>query len=53
MILWGMAPRVKEMNLSCSCLLGLGTIGQGMIKNFEGLVAMRVVVGLFEAGLFP
>lgn len=25
----------------------------GLVRNFEGLVAMRVLLGLFEAGLFP
>jgi MFS family permease len=25
----------------------------GLINSFEGLVAMRVLLGLFEAGLFP
>ncbi|CAE7210391.1 MFS general substrate transporter [Pyrenophora teres f. teres] len=34
-------------------LWGLSTIGMGLITNFEGLVAMRVLLGFFEAGLFP
>lgn len=34
-------------------LWGIATMGQGLVNNFEGLVAMRVLVGLFEAGLFP
>ncbi|KAH7138152.1 major facilitator superfamily domain-containing protein [Dendryphion nanum] len=34
-------------------LWGISTIGMGLVKNFEGLVAMRVLLGLFEAGLFP
>lgn len=34
-------------------LWGIATVGQGLIHNFEGLVAMRVLIGLFEAGLFP
>lgn len=34
-------------------LWGIATMGQGLINNFGGLVAMRVLVGLFEAGLFP
>jgi hypothetical protein len=25
----------------------------GLVNSFGGLVAMRVLVGLFEAGLFP
>jgi hypothetical protein len=25
----------------------------GLVTNFGGLVAMRLLVGLFEAGLFP
>jgi len=34
-------------------LWGIATMGQGLINNFGGLVAMRLLVGLFEAGLFP
>jgi MFS family permease len=32
-------------------LWGIATIGQGLVNNFGGLVAMRLLVGLFEAGL--
>ncbi|KAF2758181.1 MFS general substrate transporter [Pseudovirgaria hyperparasitica] len=34
-------------------LWGIATVGQGLIKSVEGLVAMRVLIGFFEAGLFP
>ncbi|KAF2685922.1 MFS general substrate transporter [Lentithecium fluviatile CBS 122367] len=34
-------------------LWGISTIGMGLVNNFEGLVAMRVILGFFEAGLFP
>lgn len=34
-------------------LWGISTIGMGLITSFGGLVAMRVLVGFFEAGLFP
>lgn len=34
-------------------LWGIATMGQGLVHSFGGLVAMRVLVGLFEAGLFP
>jgi MFS family permease len=34
-------------------LWGIATIGMGLVKNFEGLIALRVVLGFFEAGLFP
>lgn len=34
-------------------LWGVATIGQGLIKTNGGLVAMRVLLGLFEAGFFP
>lgn len=34
-------------------LWGISTVGMGLVNNFEGLVAMRVLLGLFEAGLFP
>jgi MFS family permease len=32
---------------------GIATIGMGLVNNFEGLIAMRVLLGFFEAGLFP
>ncbi|KAE9961860.1 hypothetical protein BLS_001228 [Venturia inaequalis] len=32
---------------------GLATVGQGLVKSFGGLVAMRFLIGLFEAGFFP
>ncbi|KAF1843935.1 MFS general substrate transporter [Cucurbitaria berberidis CBS 394.84] len=34
-------------------LWGISTIGMGLVNNYEGLLAMRVLLGLFEAGLFP
>lgn len=34
-------------------LWGIATVGMGLVKNFGGLIAMRVLLGLFEAGLFP
>ncbi|OCL01695.1 MFS general substrate transporter [Glonium stellatum] len=34
-------------------LWGIATIGQGLVNTFGGLVACRVLVGFFEAGLFP
>lgn len=34
-------------------LFGICMIGMGLITNFEGLLAMRVLLGVFEAGLFP
>lgn len=34
-------------------LWGVVTIGEGLVRTFGGLVAMRVLLGLFEAGLFP
>jgi len=34
-------------------LWGISTIGMGLVRNLGGLVAMRVLLGLFEAGLTP
>ncbi|PSN62452.1 MFS general substrate transporter [Corynespora cassiicola Philippines] len=34
-------------------LWGISTVGMGLVNTFGGLVAMRVLLGLFEAGLFP
>ena len=34
-------------------LLGVFTICQGVVKTYGGLIAMRLFVGIFEAGLIP
>lgn len=34
-------------------LWGIATIAQGFVKNMRSLIAVRLLVGLFEAGLFP
>ncbi|KAF2738263.1 MFS general substrate transporter [Polyplosphaeria fusca] len=34
-------------------LWGISTIGMGLVNSLGGLVAMRLLLGLFEAGLFP
>jgi len=34
-------------------LWGIATIGQGLVQNQAGLIAMRLLLGLFEAGFFP
>ena len=34
-------------------LWGIATIGQGFVKNLRSLVACRLLVGLFEAAMFP
>lgn len=34
-------------------LWGICTLGQGLVTNFGALVALRVLIGVFEAGLFP
>lgn len=38
---------------SIMILWGISTMGQGLVNTFGGLVAMRFLVGLFEAGFFP
>ncbi|KAL7952658.1 major facilitator superfamily domain-containing protein [Trichoderma compactum] len=34
-------------------ILGIFTIVQGLLKNFGGLVAIRLIIGILEAGLIP
>jgi len=53
MVLWGKLCILFTHLKYLLTLLGIATIGQGLVKSFEGLVAMRVLVGIFEAGLFP
>ena len=38
---------------SIMTLWGIATIAQGFVKNLRSLIALRLLVGLFEAGLFP
>ena len=38
---------------SIMTLWGIATIGQGLVKTKGGLIAMRLLIGLFEAGFFP
>ncbi len=33
--------------------VGIVTVGQGLVKNFGGLVGLRLVLGIFEAWVFP
>ncbi|KAI5199937.1 MFS general substrate transporter [Aureobasidium subglaciale] len=44
---------LDRTNIGNAKIQGIATIGQGLVTTFEGLVAMRVLVGIFEAGLFP
>jgi hypothetical protein len=54
MFLWGECICSNfALSLTSLRLLGVATIGQGVIRNFGGLVAMRFLLGVFEAGLFP
>ena len=32
---------------------GVSTIGLGLVKSKEGLLAMRFLLGFFEAGFYP
>ncbi|EXJ71206.1 uncharacterized protein A1O5_06200 [Cladophialophora psammophila CBS 110553] len=36
-----------------SITFGLFTLGMGLIRNYAGLVAMRVFLGICEAGVYP
>ncbi|CAO1617563.1 unnamed protein product [Sympodiomycopsis kandeliae] len=40
--------------LPTACLLwGIALLGMGFVNNWQGLTALRAVVGIFEAALFP
>jgi MFS family permease len=47
--------KVAPSTWLCSIMFlwGVCTIGQGLVRNFAGLVAMRFLLGIFEAGLVP
>ncbi|KFY29735.1 hypothetical protein V494_08501 [Pseudogymnoascus sp. VKM F-4513 (FW-928)] len=51
----GMNPLSKQFNIATGSkqLVGIFTIGQGLVTNFGGLVAMRFIIGILEAGLIP
>jgi MFS family permease len=38
---------------SIMVLWGIATMAQGLVTNLGGLVALRLLIGIFEAGLFP
>lgn len=38
---------------SIMVLWGICTLAQGLVNNFASLVALRALLGLFEAGIFP
>jgi MFS family permease len=38
---------------SIMVLWGIATLAQGLVTNLGGLVALRLLIGIFEAGLFP
>ena len=46
---WRPAPMLSIM-MFC---WGLATMGQGLTRNWAGLVASRVIMGIFEAGFVP
>ncbi|KAI0019853.1 major facilitator superfamily domain-containing protein [Xylariomycetidae sp. FL0641] len=47
--------RIAPSTWLCAIMVlwGIATVGQGLINNVSGLIAMRFLLGLFEAGLFP
>lgn len=38
---------------SITVLWGISTVGMGLVRNVEGLIACRVLLGFFEAGIVP
>ncbi|QPC70580.1 hypothetical protein HYE68_001332 [Fusarium pseudograminearum] len=38
---------------SITVLWGISTVGMGLVHNVEGLIACRVLLGFFEAGIVP
>jgi hypothetical protein len=53
MTLWGELSLRQMMHVLIEITKGISTIGMGLVRNFQGLVAMRVLLGFFEAGLTP
>ncbi|KAK1243018.1 hypothetical protein MKX08_005830 [Trichoderma sp. CBMAI-0020] len=45
----GMNPLTNQFNIAT----GIFTICQGLLHNFAGLVGIRLVIGILEAGLIP
>lgn len=51
-----LGKQLKSMRFtsrSCSYWVGIFTICQGLLHNFAGLVGIRLVIGILEAGLIP
>ncbi|RGP67580.1 hypothetical protein FSPOR_5767 [Fusarium sporotrichioides] len=38
---------------SITVLWGISTVGMGLVRNVEGLIACRALLGFFEAGIVP
>lgn len=53
MVCWGEERPSLERFTAAHNYTGLATMGQGLVESFGGLVAMRLLIGLFEAGFFP
>lgn len=47
--------KVKPSTWLSGIMVGWGmcTVGQGVVRRWEGVVGLRAGVGVFEAGLFP
>lgn len=50
-----MLRKLRPSTWICSMMFfwGIVTVGQGLIRSYQGLVAMRFLLGIFEAGLVP
>ncbi|KAL6884470.1 major facilitator superfamily domain-containing protein [Trichoderma evansii] len=50
-----LVKRFKPATVLCGecIILGIFTICQGLLHNFAGLVGIRLVIGILEAGLIP
>ncbi|PTB77131.1 MFS general substrate transporter, partial [Trichoderma longibrachiatum ATCC 18648] len=50
-----LVKRLKPATVLCGecIILGIFTIAQGLLNNFAGLVAIRLIIGILEAGLIP
>ena len=48
--------KLRRPSIFIGCIVvcwSICVIGQGVTASFEGLVVCRVLIGIFEAGLFP
>jgi MFS family permease len=52
-VFWGMSLDLFFDQRRTDFVPGISTVGMGLVNNVQGLIACRVLLGFFEAGIVP